>query len=109
MRVGYKTSLAHTHANAVKTNAPATAFWDLLRSFCTTPSRHLPQDGAARRLLAVTPMTTYDMTTIEKRREKKPTTTICEKPHKNWGLGSRKRPGLTTTPAAADDVPLDPD
>ena len=85
-----------------------TAFWDLLRSFCTTPSRLL---------LAVTPTTTYDMTTIEKRREKKPTPIFCEKPHKNMG-GSKKRPALTTrvteltTPseaAAADDAPLDLD
>ena len=26
----------------------------------------------------------------------KPTTTICEKLHKNWGPGSKKRPALTT-------------
>ena len=49
------------------------------------------------------------MTTIEKRREKKPTPIFCEKPHKNVG-GLKKRPALTTpSEAAADDAPLDLD
>ena len=97
------------HANAVKTNAPSVVFWDRLRSFCTTPSRHPPQDGPARRL-AVTPMTMYDMTAIERRRAKKPTLVICESLLKN-GPKSRKRPALTTLTLAAttEDVPLDLD
>ena len=60
-------------------------------------------------------MTMYDMTAIERRRAKKSTPIFCEKPHKNWGPGSKKRPALMTritaltTPseAAADDAPLD--
>ena len=57
--------------------------------------RHLPEDVPARRLLAVAPTSTYDLTAIEK-------------PHENWGPGSKNRPALTT-PATADDAPLDLD
>lgn len=53
MRQGYRVSRSHTEANAIKTDAPSGAVWDVLRSWAAdNPPTKLSETSAGHRLLA---------------------------------------------------------
>lgn len=78
------------NANAVKTNAPAGAFGDLL-PFCTAPSQHLPEDTLLGGCSRACRRTTDSNREAAREADADP----LWEPHKN-GPGSKKRPALTT-------------
>ena len=53
MRQGYRVSRSHTEANAIKTDAPSSVVWDVMRSWAEeNPPTKLSETSAGHRLLA---------------------------------------------------------
>ncbi len=65
MRQGYRVSRSHTEANAIKTDAPSGAVWDVLRSWAAdNPPTKLSETAPGHRLLAKPPQVKADFTKL---------------------------------------------
>lgn len=62
LNAGYKVSYAHMHKSSIKTNAPATVIWDIMRCWAEThpPSeKRLKENAVATKIISKKPEKTY--------------------------------------------------
>ncbi|XP_058146475.1 tRNA (guanine(26)-N(2))-dimethyltransferase isoform X2 [Dasypus novemcinctus] len=99
LHAGFRVSLSHACKNAVKTDAPAAALWDIMRCWekeCPVKRERLSQSSPAFRILSVEPRLQANFSIREdanpssrQRRLKR----FQANPEANWGPRPRARPG----------------
>nr|KAF6402798.1 tRNA methyltransferase 1 [Rousettus aegyptiacus] len=97
LHAGFRVSLSHACKNAVKTDAPASALWDIMRCWgCPVKRERLSETSPAFRILSVEPRLQASFTI---RDDANPSSRqrglkrFQANPEANWGPRPRARPG----------------
>ncbi|KAJ3207021.1 tRNA methyltransferase 1 [Dinochytrium kinnereticum] len=95
LNAGFRVSLSHCLTNSIKTDAPTTLIWDILRAWvATTPvsEKVRNEPSPSRSILMQTSTHTVDFTIhpeVEAYSKKERLVRYQENPHKNWGPKAR--------------------
>ncbi|XP_036897743.1 tRNA (guanine(26)-N(2))-dimethyltransferase isoform X2 [Sturnira hondurensis] len=109
LHAGFRVSLSHACKNAVKTDAPASALWDIMRCWakeCPVKREKLSETSPAFRILSVEPRLKANFTI---RDDANPSSRqrglkrFQANPEANWGPRPRARPGGKTEGKAMED------
>nr|XP_003468399.1 tRNA (guanine(26)-N(2))-dimethyltransferase [Cavia porcellus]XP_013006376.1 tRNA (guanine(26)-N(2))-dimethyltransferase [Cavia porcellus] len=99
LHAGFRVSLSHACRNAVKTDAPAEALWDIMRCWekqCPVKRERLSESSPAFRILAVEPRLQANFTLREDANpssRQRGLKRFQVNPEANWGPRPRARPG----------------
>lgn len=88
VNAGYRVSGYHKEPQAVKTDAPSTVVWDVLRAWAKKdpPKKTPPENSAAAQILAVEPTLEVDFTIpAELKKSKNGVARFPMNPQANWG------------------------
>ncbi|KAL6091337.1 hypothetical protein STEG23_030258 [Scotinomys teguina] len=105
LHAGFRVSLSHACKNAVKTDAPPLALWDIMRCWekeCPVKRERLSESSPAFRILAVEPRLKANFNIRE---DANPSSRqqglkrFQANPEANWGPRPRARPGVYIGPA----------
>lgn len=87
---GYSFSTSHTDPHAVKTNAPVSVVWDILRCWSAKhPSKTLSKTSPGYAIVSKPPTFEADFSQPFKKKEKKKEARYLPNPRAYWGPGSR--------------------
>ncbi|XP_036158531.1 tRNA (guanine(26)-N(2))-dimethyltransferase isoform X2 [Myotis myotis] len=109
LHAGFRVSLSHACKNAVKTDAPASALWDIMRCWekqCPVKRERLSETSPAFRILSVEPRLQANFTI---RDDANPSSRqrglkrFQANPEANWGPRPRARPGGKAVGEAMED------
>lgn len=109
LHAGFRVSLSHACKNAVKTDAPASALWDIMRCWekeCPVKRERLSETSPAFRILSVEPRLKANFTV---RDDANPSSRqrglkrFQANPEANWGPRPRARPGGKAESKAMED------
>ncbi|XP_070272308.1 tRNA (guanine(26)-N(2))-dimethyltransferase isoform X1 [Myotis yumanensis] len=109
LHAGFRVSLSHACKNAVKTDAPASALWDIMRCWekqCPVKRERLSETSPAFRILNVEPRLQANFTI---RDDANPSSRqrglkrFQANPEANWGPRPRARPGGKAVGEAMED------
>ncbi|XP_008156142.2 tRNA (guanine(26)-N(2))-dimethyltransferase [Eptesicus fuscus] len=109
LHAGFRVSLSHACKNAVKTDAPAAALWDIMRCWekeCPVKRERLSETSPAFRILSVEPRLQANFTI---RDDANPSSRqrglkrFQANPEANWGPRPRARPGGKAVGEAMED------
>lgn len=109
LHAGFRVSLSHACKNAVKTDAPASALWDIMRCWekqCPVKRERLSETSPAFRILSVEPRLQANFTI---RDDANPSSRqqglkrFQANPEANWGPRPRARPGGKGVGEAMED------
>jgi hypothetical protein len=108
LNAGYKVSSSHADKDALKTDAPSSAVWDMMRAWVKLhPVKNLPADSPATRLLAIEPKVAYSFEVHPEANPKSRAAGINrfqQNPLPNWGpkaRAKRRKPTDDATDATA--------
>ncbi|CAH1760551.1 3707_t:CDS:10 [Entrophospora sp. SA101] len=98
---GYKVSASHAAANAIKTDAPMSLIWDVMKSWVKlnpVTAKNIAENSPSKKILSVEPSFIADFNThkdVEPPSRKIKLVRYQQNPEKNWGpkpraLGKRK-------------------
>uniref|UniRef100_A0A8C9DFK6 tRNA (guanine(26)-N(2))-dimethyltransferase n=1 Tax=Prolemur simus TaxID=1328070 RepID=A0A8C9DFK6_PROSS len=99
LHAGFRVSLSHACKNAVKTDAPASALWDIMRCWekeCPVKRERLSETSPAFRILSMEPRLQANFTIREDanpRSRQRGLKRFQANPEANWGPRPRARPG----------------
>ncbi|XP_034852382.1 tRNA (guanine(26)-N(2))-dimethyltransferase isoform X2 [Mirounga leonina] len=99
LHAGFRVSLSHACKNAVKTDAPSSALWDIMRCWgkeCPVRRERLSETSPAFRILGVEPRLQADFTIREDANpssRQRGLKRFQANPEANWGPRPRARPG----------------
>ncbi|XP_040846706.1 tRNA (guanine(26)-N(2))-dimethyltransferase [Ochotona curzoniae] len=99
LHAGFRVSLSHACKNAVKTDAPATALWDIMRCWekgCPVKRERLSETSPAWRILSLEPKLQANFTVREDANpssRQRGLKRFQANPEANWGPRPRARPG----------------
>ncbi|XP_055975390.1 tRNA (guanine(26)-N(2))-dimethyltransferase isoform X1 [Sorex fumeus] len=99
LHAGFRVSLSHACKNAVKTDAPSSALWDIMRCWekeCPVKRERLSESSPAFRILGVQPTLQANFTIREDANpssRQRGLKRFQANPEANWGPRSRARPG----------------
>uniref|UniRef100_H0XN43 tRNA (guanine(26)-N(2))-dimethyltransferase n=1 Tax=Otolemur garnettii TaxID=30611 RepID=H0XN43_OTOGA len=99
LHAGFRVSLSHACKNAVKTDAPASALWDIMRCWekeCPVKRERLSETSPAFRILSVKPRLQANFTVREDANpssRQRGLKRFQANPEANWGPRPRARPG----------------
>nr|XP_012807664.2 tRNA (guanine(26)-N(2))-dimethyltransferase [Jaculus jaculus] len=99
LHAGFRVSLSHACKNAVKTDAPASALWDIMRCWekeCPVKRDRLSESSPAFRILSVEPRLQANFTIREDANpssRQRGLKRFQANPEANWGPRPRARPG----------------
>ncbi|XP_008577530.1 PREDICTED: tRNA (guanine(26)-N(2))-dimethyltransferase [Galeopterus variegatus] len=99
LHAGFRVSLSHACKNAVKTDAPASAIWDIMRCWekeCPVKRERLSETSPAFRILSVEPRLQANFTIREDANPSSRQRGLKRfqiNPEANWGPRPRARPG----------------
>ncbi|KAM6218757.1 tRNA (guanine(26)-N(2))-dimethyltransferase [Rhynchocyon petersi] len=99
LHAGFRVSLSHACKNAVKTDAPTSALWDIMRCWekqCPVKRERLSETSPAFRILSVEPSLQANFTIREDanpRSRQRGLKRFQVNPEANWGPRPRARPG----------------
>ncbi|ELV14320.1 N(2),N(2)-dimethylguanosine tRNA methyltransferase [Tupaia chinensis] len=99
LHAGFRVSLSHACKNAVKTDAPASALWDIMRCWekeCPVKRERLSETSPAFRILSVEPSLQANFTIREDANpssRQRGLKRFQANPEPNWGPRPRARPG----------------
>lgn len=99
LHAGFRVSLSHACKNAVKTDAPPSALWDIMRCWekeCPVKRERLSESSPAFRILAVEPRLKANFTIREDANpssRQRGLRRFQANPEANWGPRPRARPG----------------
>lgn len=99
LHAGFRVSLSHACKNAVKTDAPASAVWDIMRCWekeCPVKRERLSETSPAWRILSVEPKLQANFTVREDANpssRQRGLKRFQANPEANWGPRPRARPG----------------
>ncbi|XP_074194154.1 tRNA (guanine(26)-N(2))-dimethyltransferase isoform X2 [Rhinolophus sinicus] len=108
LHAGFRVSLSHACKNAVKTDAPASVLWDIMRCWekeCPVKRERLSETSPAFRILSVEPRLQANFTI---RDDANPSSRqrglkrFQANPEANWGPRPRARPGSKTVGEAME-------
>ncbi|XP_060037783.1 tRNA (guanine(26)-N(2))-dimethyltransferase isoform X2 [Erinaceus europaeus] len=121
LHAGFRVSLSHACKNAVKTDAPASVLWDIMRCWekeCPVKRERLSETSPAFRILSVEPRLQADFTIREDANpssRQRGLKRFQANPEANWGPRPRARPGapansgsIAATPTAPRHPPAPP-
>jgi tRNA (guanine26-N2/guanine27-N2)-dimethyltransferase len=94
LNLGYRVSISHAHANAIKTNAPVHVLWDIMRAFVAEhPVKYINPQSPAAPILAKaisTPNISFERHPDAVQQSKQMgISRFPENPTANWGPKSR--------------------
>ncbi|OWK12423.1 TRMT1 [Cervus elaphus hippelaphus] len=99
LHAGFRVSLSHACKNAVKTDAPSSALWDIMRCWekeCPVKRERLSESSPAFRILSVEPRLQANFTIREDANpssRQRGLKRFQANPEANWGPRPRARPG----------------
>ncbi|XP_059016123.1 tRNA (guanine(26)-N(2))-dimethyltransferase isoform X2 [Mustela lutreola] len=99
LHAGFRVSLSHACKNAVKTDAPSSALWDIMRCWekeCPVKRERLSETSPAFRILSVEPRLQANFTIREDANpssRQRGLKRFQANPEANWGPRPRARPG----------------
>ncbi|XP_004872480.1 tRNA (guanine(26)-N(2))-dimethyltransferase isoform X1 [Heterocephalus glaber] len=108
LHAGFRVSLSHACRNAVKTDAPAEALWDIMRCWekeCPVKRERLSETSPAFRILSAEPRLQANFTVREDANpssRQRGLKRFQVNPEANWGPRPRARPGAKNTGEAEE-------
>ncbi|XP_032939698.1 tRNA (guanine(26)-N(2))-dimethyltransferase isoform X2 [Catharus ustulatus] len=105
LHAGFRVSLSHACRNAVKTDAPPAALWDIMRCWAKlhpVKLERLPESSPAARILSVEPTLQASFALHEDanpRSRQRGLKRFPENPEAFWGPKARARPGGSIAPS----------
>lgn len=108
LHAGFRVSLSHACKNAVKTDAPASALWDIMRCWekeCPVKRERLSETSPAFRILSVEPRLQANFTIREDANpssRQRGLKRFQANPEANWGPRPRARPGAKAASEALE-------
>ncbi|XP_036278714.1 tRNA (guanine(26)-N(2))-dimethyltransferase isoform X2 [Pipistrellus kuhlii] len=109
LHAGFRVSLSHACKNAVKTDAPTSALWDIMRCWekeCPVKRERLSETSPAFRILSVEPRLQANFTIREDANpssRQRGLKRFQANPEANWGPRPRARPGGKAVGEAMED------
>uniref|UniRef100_G1RRE0 tRNA (guanine(26)-N(2))-dimethyltransferase n=1 Tax=Nomascus leucogenys TaxID=61853 RepID=G1RRE0_NOMLE len=109
LHADFRVSLSHACRNAVKTDAPASALWDIMRCWekeCPVKRERLSETSPAYRILSVEPRLQANFTIREDANpssRQRGLKRFQANPEANWGPRPRARPGGKEADAAMEE------
>uniref|UniRef100_G3TCJ0 tRNA (guanine(26)-N(2))-dimethyltransferase n=1 Tax=Loxodonta africana TaxID=9785 RepID=G3TCJ0_LOXAF len=109
LHAGFRVSLSHACKNAVKTDAPASALWDIMRCWekeCPVKRERLSETSPAFRILSVEPSLQANFTIREDANpssRQRGLKRFQANPEANWGPRPRARPGAKAAGGAMEE------
>uniref|UniRef100_A0A8D2DF84 tRNA (guanine(26)-N(2))-dimethyltransferase n=1 Tax=Sciurus vulgaris TaxID=55149 RepID=A0A8D2DF84_SCIVU len=108
LHAGFRVSLSHACKNAVKTDAPSSALWDIMRCWekeCPVKRERLSETSPAFRILSVEPRLQANFTIREDANpssRQRGLKRFQANPEANWGPRPRARPGAKAASEALE-------